>query len=188
MAQKLGFSNPLHFSLFIIFAVFVSLQFIAPFSLSPNTVTDLSGMAALNEHDELFEQMGLPWSFVYSLGDRMCHQKIDRSLVFNGNQMPFCSRCTAIWLGIVLGLLLLVFYKIELNRQFLFIIIICLIPIGVDGFGQLLGFWESTNLIRLVTGLLAGSVCGISLGLIGNEIYRGVLVKVRSFGKKNNLK
>ena len=187
MALKLGFSNPLHICLFVILTVFVFLQFIAPFSLPANTLSDLSGMAALNDHDELFEQIGLPWSLVYSLGDRMCHQKVERSLVFNGNQMPFCSRCTAIWLGAALGLLFLFFYKVELNRRFLLIIFISLIPIGVDGFGQLLGFWESTNLIRLLTGLLAGFICGISLGLIGNEFYCVLLVKVKNFGKKNNV-
>jgi len=114
--------------------------------------------------------MGLPWNFVYSAGDRLCHQKAERSFFINDNQMPFCSRCTAIWLGLVIGLGFMVFYKIQLNEKFLFAIIISLVPIGVDGVGQLLGLWESTNIVQMITGLLVGVVCGVALGVIVDEI------------------
>ena len=36
----------------------------------------------------------------------------------------------------------MVLYTIELNEKFLVAIILSLIPIGVDGIGQLFGFWE----------------------------------------------
>jgi uncharacterized membrane protein len=42
--------------------------------------------------------------------------------------------------------------------------------LGVDGIGQLFGFWESTNIIRMLTGLPAGIICGIALGIIYDEI------------------
>jgi len=84
--------------------------------------------------------------------------------------MPFCSRCTAIWLGLAIGLGFMVFYKIELNEKFLYLIFIGLIPIGIDGVGQLIGLWESTNVIRVITGLLVGVVCGIAIGVIIDEI------------------
>ena len=61
-------------------------------------------------------------------------------------------------------------YTIQLNEKFLFVIIIGIVPIGIDGVGQLLGFWESTYIIRLITGLLAGIVSGIALGLIIDEL------------------
>ena len=114
--------------------------------------------------------MDLPWNFVYSAGDRLCHQKAERAFFINDNQMPFCSRCTAIWLGLVIGLGFMVFYTIQLNEKFLFAIILSVIPIGVDGVGQLFGFWESTNIIRVITGLLIGVVCGVALGVIVDEI------------------
>ncbi|GAI04707.1 unnamed protein product [marine sediment metagenome] len=80
------------------------------------------------------------------------------------------SRCTAIWLGIAIGLGFMVLYTIELNEKFLFAIIISLVPIGVDGVGQLFGFWESTNIIRVTTGILIGVACGVALGVIVDEI------------------
>jgi len=73
-------------------------------------------------------------------------------------------------MGIVIGLGFMLFYKISLDWTFLLLVIISLIPIGVDGMGQLLGFWESSNLSRVVTGVLMGIVCGLSLGIIVDEI------------------
>ena len=84
--------------------------------------------------------------------------------------MPFCSRCTAIWLGLAIGLGFMVFYKIQLDEKFLFAILIGIIPIGLDGVGQLFGLWESTNLIRAITGLSVGIICGVAIGLIVDEI------------------
>jgi uncharacterized membrane protein len=83
--------------------------------------------------------------------------------------MPFCSRCTAIWLGITIGLGFILFYKIILDEKFFILILIGIIPIGIDGIGQLFKFWESTNLTRVITGTLIGSVTGISIGLIIDE-------------------
>jgi uncharacterized membrane protein len=84
--------------------------------------------------------------------------------------MPFCSRCTAIFLGFAIGLGIMIFYKIELDKKFLILIIIGLVPIGIDGFGQLFELWESNNLSRLVTGLLIGIICGIAIGIIIDEL------------------
>ena len=50
------------------------------------------------------------------------------------------------------------------------ILLVLAIPIGIDGLGQLFGFWESSNIIRVITGLLIGIVCGIAIGLIVDEV------------------
>jgi len=155
---------------FVLFSIWILLQFLAPLFLPEGSVDDLSGLVGVSDNEELSSKMSFPWNFVYSAGDRLCHQKVERSFFINGNQMPFCSRCTAIWLGLAIGLSFMVFYRIQLDEKFLFAIIIGLVPIGVDGVGQLFGFWESTNIIRLITGLLAGGVCGITIGIIIDEI------------------
>ena len=160
----------LTFVLFILFSLWISLQFLAPLAISENSVQDLSGLVAVSDNEYTIDNMDVPWSFVYSAGDRLCHQKAERSFFVNGNQMPFCSRCTAIWLGLAVGLGFMVFYRIELNERFLLAILLGLVPIGIDGIGQLLGFWESTNVIRVITGLLIGVLCGIAIGVILDEI------------------
>ena len=158
------------FLFFLLFFVWVLLQFLAPLTLPTGSVSDLSGVVAFSDNDNAIENMSFPWSVIYKSGDRLCHQKADRSLFLNGNEMPFCSRCTAIWIGLAVGLGFMVLYVIELNEKFLVAIILSLIPIGVDGVGQLFGFWESTNFIRFITGLLAGMICGVAIGIILDEI------------------
>jgi uncharacterized membrane protein len=158
------------FVFFVLFSLWFLLQLLAPIALPKGSVSDLSGLVAISDNEDTINNMGLPWSFVYSAGDRLCHQKAERSFFINDNQMPFCSRCTAIWLGFAIGLGFMVFYKIQLNEKFLFAILLSLVPIGMDGVGQLFGFWESTNVIRLITGLLVGVVCGVALGVIVDEI------------------
>jgi uncharacterized membrane protein len=165
--QKLSKAIIFFFILFLLWAV---LQALAPISLPGSSVKDLSGMVGVSDNEKLIEKMPFPWNSVYSMGDRLCHQKAERSFFINGNEMPFCSRCTAIWLGLAIGLGLMMLYTIQLNEKFLFAIIIGIVPVGIDGVGQLLGFWESTNIIRLITGVLAGTVCGIAIGLIIDEI------------------
>ena len=155
---------------FILFLMWSVLQFLAPLSLPHGSINDLSGLTAVSDNEELFSKLPMPWNVVYSIGDRLCHQKAERSFFINDNYMPFCSRCTAIWLGLAIGLGFMVFYRIQLNEKFLFVVIAGLAPIGIDGIGQLFGFWESTNIMRVVTGLIIGSTCGISIGIIIDEI------------------
>lgn len=40
-------------------------------------------------------------------------------------------------------------------------LIIALIPLGIDGTFQMFGFWESTNLMRMITGSIAGIAAGM---------------------------
>ncbi|UCD13157.1 MAG: DUF2085 domain-containing protein [Thermoplasmatales archaeon] len=160
----------LTFVFLLLFSLWVCLQFLAPVFLPENSVHELSGLVAMSDNDKTINDMGFPWNFVYSAGDRLCHQKAERSFFANGNQMPFCSRCTAIWLGLAVGLGFMIFYRIQLNEKFLFAIIVGIIPLAADGAGQLFGLWESTNAIRVITGLLTGVVCGLAIGVIIDEI------------------
>ncbi len=155
---------------FIILFLFTILQFLSPIFLPSNTYTNFSGMVAVSDNQESIDSIPFPWNIAYVFGDRLCHQRAERSFFINGNQMPFCTRCTAIFIGLVLGLAIILFYKIELNERFIFLIFISLIPIGIDGTGQLFGLWESSNLSRTLTGLFLGIPFGIAIGIIIDEI------------------
>jgi uncharacterized membrane protein len=168
----------LTFVLFIIFLIWTLLQFLAPIAIPEKSIQDLSGLVVISDNEKSIENLSFPWNFIYSAGDRLCHQKIERSFLINGNQMPFCARCTAIWLGLVIGLGFMVFYRIELNEKFVIALLIGIIPIGVDGVGQLMGFWESTNIIRVFTGTLIGILCGVALGIIIDEIKTLKIFKI----------
>jgi uncharacterized membrane protein len=159
------------FICFVFLFIWVVLQFLAPFVLPRGSVTDLSGVVGLSDNEDLIQNMSFPWNVMYLSGDRLCHQKADRSLFLNGNEMPFCARCTAIWFGLAVGLGYMVLFLIELNQRFLIALVGALLPIGVDGIGQLLGFWESTNLVRILTGFPIGMVCGVAIGIIFDELH-----------------
>jgi uncharacterized membrane protein len=94
----------------------------------------------------------------------MCHGIERRCLVLWGVPMPICARCTAIWGGISIGMLLFAllarFIRIR-ERVARFILIAATLPLAIDGFTQLFGLRESVNSLRVATGAL----CGIALGL-----------------------
>ncbi len=168
--EKRGRFSKTIIAFFVLFLLWTALQFLAPMFLPQDSVEDLTGITVVIDNEGAINEMPFPWNVIYSTGDSLCHQKADRCLFINGNQMPFCSRCTAIWLGLAVGLGFMIVYKIQLDRKFIFLIIMGLVPVGIDGLGQLFGFWESTNVIRMVTGLLTGIVCGVAIGLIIDEI------------------
>jgi len=121
------------------------------------------------------------WAITYLLGDINCHQKHERSWEINDNQMPICTRDIGILFGIVFGCLffrirgsnrwtirdtfltiipdngLSIIYKKDARMLAMFLLIaLSIIPIGVDGFAQMLTDYESTNLKRVITGFIAG--------------------------------
>ena len=107
---------------FLLFFIWILLQFLAPISLPSESISKLDGVVGLIDNQKEIYNMTVPWNSIYSCGDVLCHQKLDRSFSINGNEMPFCARCTAIWLGLAIGLCFMVFYKIELNEKFIFLI------------------------------------------------------------------
>jgi uncharacterized membrane protein len=188
--------------------------FIAPYTLAPGTVQHVEGRAnaidfysydgwgsAGNEPisadplGEGGEQLnnGYAWSemnpyagFIYAFGDLNCHQKHERSLEFNENQTPFCTRDLGIFFGLFLGGLLFtrrgwnrwtvkdtclsvlpesMLLKIYQNdRRFIAWfgcgLLLCM-PMLFDGFYQLLTSYESTNFKRVLTGLPFGFGLGV---------------------------
>ncbi len=75
-----------------------------------------------------------------------------------GYAVAVCARDTAFYIAMFLGALCLPsFRKIESkDLPQIHYFIIAIIPIAVDGICQSLGFWESTNLMRVITGSIAG--------------------------------
>ena len=125
-----------------------------------------SGIVGIDHEDEISQINNSFARFFYKAGDANCHQRASRSLFLNDNQMPFCTRCTAIFLGFVVGIVIAMMLEMELN---IFWILAGFVPIGADGVLQLVTGYESTNPIRFVTGLLAGIVTAVALAFIITE-------------------
>jgi uncharacterized membrane protein len=83
----------------------------------------------------------------------ICHRIPSRSFFFKGKPFPICARCTGITIGYIIGIGIAAFYGIV----GLLVSALLVIPTTLDGAIPLFGRYESTNLRRFVTGLMAGA-------------------------------
>jgi uncharacterized membrane protein len=155
--------HPLVLVPFIITMAWALCMVAAPLSLPAGSVTDLSGAVGTIDNANQTAGMNPFAKWVYDSGDFNCHQKASRSFFLNGNEMPYCARCVGIFFGMAAGTMLSLFWVVELKLRY---ILAALLPIGIDGGMQILGFWESINPVRLATGGLAGFITGMALGYI----------------------
>jgi uncharacterized membrane protein len=156
--------------IFFFFSAVTALIIAAPLAVPGGSIPRLDGTPGIVDHPEILVTLDAPWNLVYYFGDIWCHQRADRSLSLNGNQLPLCIRCFGIFLGIPLGCLISLLWAVPitpaLHRKVIIVLLIGSLPIVMDGGGQLLGFWESLPAIRALTGILAGAGGGLILGIL----------------------
>jgi len=81
-----------------------------------------------------------------------CHRLPERSIKCFGLEKFFCSRCIGIFFGGIIGIGFITFnVHIPISSA-----IVLIIPLIVDGLTQAAGLRESTNVLRLLTGVLFG--------------------------------
>ncbi|MBU8878503.1 DUF2085 domain-containing protein [Bacillus sp. FJAT-29790] len=81
--------------------------------------------------------------------------------MINGHYLPVCARDTGIYIGIFSSLLVLfAMKKVRAttipNIKISLLLLLLLFPLIIDGFSSYLGFYSTTNLIRMTTGILFG--------------------------------
>lgn len=146
--------------MFALTSVWATLVIVSPMLVPPDTLTDLSGRVGFHDNDMLFEGLSPVPHAVYWVGDAECHQIADRSFFINGNQMPFCARDLGLFIGLAAGSGFAAFVRFKIHPL---LVLLGLVPIGVDGGLQLVTEYESNNILRLATGLLAGLVLSLLL-------------------------
>jgi uncharacterized membrane protein len=151
------------------FLFFTLLVFLVPFTLTPGQVTDLSGRVGNIDNGGQLSSMNPLAAAVYWLGDANCHQIAARSFFLNGNQMPFCARDVSIFAGLVIGLALALF---AIPRPNLWLVMLGFVPIALDGGAQIVLDYQSSNLLRAITGLLAGFCVAMLLHLFATKTFR----------------
>jgi uncharacterized membrane protein len=107
---------------------------------------------------------------VYLIGDVNCHQQAERSYELNGNQLPICARDVGLLFGMVLGLALFILTRRPLPWIWLALL---LVPMALDGGLQAISSYESNNLIRTMTGALAGIAIGLGAGILIERFFQG---------------
>lgn len=112
-------------------------------------------LLSLGRHDPGFLSIS---DTIYQFFSFFCHQLPERSLFLDGIKMPVCARCASIYVATALGL---AFFRLkgygrrEFRMNWLLFALL-FVPTALDGFTQLFGWRESTNLLRLVTGFPYG--------------------------------
>lgn len=125
----------------------------APLMVPAGTLQDLSGVVGGHENEDQFSGLHPVPHMIYWLGDAECHQMAERSYFLNGNQMPFCARDVGLFAGFPMGFGALLFFRLMVNP---ILLLVGLVPIGLDGGLQLVTSYESNNPLRLATGFVAG--------------------------------
>ncbi len=97
---------------------------------------------------------------VYKSYASVCHQRAERSFFIFGEKMAVCARCFGIYAGFLVGTVAYALYRKLENKKMpdYKVVLLALLPLAIDGITQLLGFRESTNMLRLVTGMLFGII------------------------------
>ncbi|MHC1680490.1 MAG: DUF2085 domain-containing protein [Methanomassiliicoccales archaeon] len=151
----------------ILLAVLLAMV-IAPLTLPYDSIGGLDGSIGSLDHGEDLDDVAWPQRVVYLLGDINCHQQADRSLELNGNQMPFCARDVGILGGAVIGLAAFVLLGRRVPWEWLLVL---LVPMALDGVVQAITDHESSNVIRLLTGAIAGSAAGYGAAMLIDKFF-----------------
>ena len=93
----------------------------------------------------------IPWLYTWLPRFCGCHCREERSFHYHGQRFPICARCTGELVGILSAALWYPWVHISLLW-----VILLMLPLVLDGGIQALGFYESTNSRRFITGLLFG--------------------------------
>ena len=89
---------------------------------------------------------------LFILGHRAgCHQRPDRSFFIKSYQFPICARCTGVLIGYLIAPIVFLLWGSRCFKS----AFVCLIML-LDWLIQFFGIKESTNIRRLMTGILGG--------------------------------
>jgi len=157
------------FLIFILFAILTVLILISPFLVPKGTLNDLTGRVGFIDNSAQYDDLSIIPRAVYLFGDMECHQIASRSYFLNENQLPMCARDVGIFLGLSIGAFIVAYRRVSINP---FLLILGLIPVGLDGGIQFLTSYESTNAIRLTTGAIAGVTVSLLISWVYHEINR----------------
>ena len=91
----------------------------------------------------------------------ICHGRVERSLELFGVPMPICARCTGIYVGLLAGLMAYWLLRSVAEKTMRAVAFVAVTPLAIDGLTQLSGLRESTNELRIATGVIAGIAFGL---------------------------
>jgi uncharacterized membrane protein len=122
---------------------------------------------------------------IYNVFGYVCHQLPERSLHLEGHGLAVCSRCTGLYAGFALSVLLYPLARSlkRVDTPRLVWLLLALVPFGLDWSLGYFELWANTHLSRFLTGALLSSVAAFYIvpGLIdlGQSIRRRSLARMQ---------
>ena len=110
----------------------------------------------------------MKWRLLFRV---FCHGIPERCLTIAGVPMPICARCTAIYAGLAAGIALFWLVPVLTEIAARRLLFVAAIPMAIDGLTQLVRLRESTNLLRIETGVIAGTAFAFwALSAVENRV------------------
>lgn len=102
---------------------------------------------------------------LYTVFGRVCHQLDSHSLHLHGEKFGVCARCSSMYFGCLLGVVVYPLFKSFSSASFPHRrwLTIAAVPMGVDVFLTLAGIHTATNLTRLFTGGFFGFIIAFTI-------------------------
>lgn len=117
--------------------------------------------------------------FLRLVGFGLCHQLPERSFFGAGYQVPVCARDTGIYAGFLIAVVVLLL--LDRGRRSselppiggMVVLGVFLLAMAVDGVTSYGGWRETTNEIRLLTGLAAGyAIAALSMPMLNGQLWK----------------
>ncbi len=111
-----------------------------------------------------------PAALLYAAASLVCHQIPERSFHLHAAQLPVCARCLGIYGGVAAAALVMgvaarlapTNWRASDPRAWL---VVSALPTAVTVAAEWVGWWDSSNLVRLVAGVPLGA--GVARVVIG---------------------
>ena len=104
-------------------------------------------------------------ALVYAVGDRVCHQRPERSFAVGGTPMPVCARCSGLYLSGTLGALLGLAWSLssrgrhtDTAARWRWALVASAVPTGLSWLAEVTTLAEPSMLVR--------ALCAVPLGVV----------------------
>ncbi|MGE5458006.1 MAG: DUF2085 domain-containing protein [Methanococcaceae archaeon] len=99
---------------------------------------------------------GILFPFINVLYSDVCHQQQFKRICLGNSYLLVCSRCTGIYLGLLISSFLSLF--IQNFKKPLYLLFLSALPMLLDVCLYTMGFYTYSQILALFTGVLLGSV------------------------------
>ena len=113
----------------------------------------------------------------YQFYSLICHQYDSRSLHVGGYKLAVCARCTAIYVGFFIGVMIFPFYSSRKISKTVFWLAVAVFPMVIDVLLDVVGVHSSNIFTRLSSGTFFGIIAALLVTPLFLEACSEVLFK-----------